>query len=73
MTSLSEPSLRRWPLVPMVLLLLAFFDLWLEIQLLMDHFTFTTLFQGIRSHPLAIAVLAFQPSLWNHYRRRQRS
>jgi hypothetical protein len=41
-----------------------------ELQLLADHFTFTTLFTAIRSHFLAITVLLAMPSLWRHYRSR---
>jgi hypothetical protein len=41
-----------------------------EILLLIDHFTFTSLVQGITAHPLAVVVLLLQPSLWRRYRRR---
>jgi len=57
------------PLVPLLLLLLALFDLRIELQLLIDHLTFTTLMMAIRSHLLAVVVLLLQPSLWRHYRR----
>ncbi len=59
---------QQWPLLPLVLALLAVWDLRAEIQLLLDHPTLTALFFLIRSHPLAVAVLAAQPSLWKRYR-----
>lgn len=58
-------------LVPSLLLLLALFDLRIELQLLADHFTFTSVLTAIGSHPLAVLVLVLQPSLWSHYRRRR--
>jgi hypothetical protein len=43
-------------------------DLRVDLQLLADHFTITSLLEAIRSHPLAMAVLIFTPSLWRRYR-----
>ena len=63
---------RLSPLVPLALLLLALGDLRVELQLLFDHVTLTALVEAILSHPLAVAVLVLQPSLWRHYRRRPR-
>ena len=67
----ADPIVRRRarPLVPLVLLLLALFDLRVEFLLLADGFTLTTLIAAIRNHWLAIAVLVFQPSLWRQYGR----
>jgi hypothetical protein len=48
-------------LVPIVLALLALLDLRGELQLLADHFTFASLVEIPRHHPLAIAVLMFTP------------
>ena len=60
----------RWPpTVPLLLLLLALGDLRVELLLLLDRFTFTALINAVLSHPLAVAVLLLQPSLWRHYRR----
>jgi len=56
-----------------VLLLLALGDLRVEFQLLADRFTVTSLFEALRTHPLAIAVLMAQPSLWRRYRRARSS
>ena len=61
---------RLPPLVPVALLLLALGDLRVELQLLFDHLTLTSLLEAVVSHPLAVAVLLLQPSLWRHYRRR---
>lgn len=78
-TSPEQPPVRSdprsgpgLPLVPLLLLLLALVDLQIELRLLFDRFTFTSLFTAIRSHWLAVAVLLLQPSLWRHYRRRPR-
>jgi hypothetical protein len=62
---------RPWPFVPVLLLLLALADLRVEIQLMADHFTFTTLAAAFRTHLLAVFVLLLQPSLWKHYRRQR--
>jgi hypothetical protein len=68
-------SLRRrggQPLVPLLLLVLALLDLRVEIVLLADRFTLTSLLNAIRYHWLATAVLLLQPSLWRHYARSPR-
>ena len=54
---------RTWrlPLVPMLLAVLALLDLRAELQLLADHFTFASLMELPRHHPLAITVLLFTP------------
>ena len=66
----SEPMARRQrlPLVPLLLALLALLDLRVELQLLFDHITFTSLTAAIRSHLLAVMVLVFTPSLIRRYR-----
>ncbi|WP_416233277.1 hypothetical protein [Cyanobium gracile] len=56
-------------MLPLVLLVLALIDLRVELILLWDHFTLTSLTAAVRSHLLAVAVLVSQPSLWHHYRR----
>lgn len=64
-----RPGPRRpFPLIPVLLAILALLDLRVELELLADHFTITSLWQGIRSHPLAVAVLVLQPSLLRRYR-----
>jgi hypothetical protein len=49
------------PFVPILLALLALLDLRGELQLLADHFTFASLVEIPRHHPLAIGVLVFTP------------
>jgi hypothetical protein len=56
-------------MLPIVLLVLALIDLRVELILLWDHLTMTSLLGAVRSHLLAVAVLVSQPSLWHHYRR----
>jgi hypothetical protein len=66
----SRPSTPGAWLVPPLLLVLSLLDLRVEILLMIDHFTFTSLLQAITSHPLAVTVLLLQGSLWRRYRRR---
>ncbi|MFN7899143.1 MAG: hypothetical protein ACK5N0_05665 [Synechococcaceae cyanobacterium] len=68
--STSRPATPGASLIPLLLLLLSLLDLRVEILLLIDHFTLTSLVQAITSHPLAVVVLLLQRSLWRHYRRR---
>ncbi len=58
----------RLPLIPLVLALLALLDLRTVFQLLLDHFTITSLVEIPRHHPLAIAVLLCTPWLWKQSR-----
>ena len=68
--AVARPATPAASLVPLLLLLLSLLDLRVEILLLIDHFTVTSLDQAIASHPLAVTVLILQGSLWRHYRRR---
>lgn len=45
------------------LAVLALYDLRVDIQLLLDHFTWSALIAAITAHPLAIAVLLLVPLL----------
>lgn len=65
---LARPQVRGFPLMPLILLLLALVDLRVDLQLLADHFTISSLLEAIRTHSLATAVLIFTPSLWRRYR-----
>jgi hypothetical protein len=65
MRSAGRTARLRLPLIPLVLALLALLDLRTEFQLLLDHFTITSLVEIPRHHPLAIAVLLCTPWLWN--------
>ena len=62
------PGRRRFPLVPLLLALLALLDLRVELQLLFDHVTLTSFSEAVRSHLLAVMVLLFTPSLFRRYR-----
>jgi hypothetical protein len=64
----SKQRPRQQPLIPLLLALLAVLDLRDELVLLADHFTFTTLWFALTSHPLAVAVLVLTPSLFRRYR-----
>jgi hypothetical protein len=64
-----EGARRGMPTLPVVLLVLALIDLRVELILLWDHVTLTSVIAAVRSHLLAVAVLLSQPSLWSHYRR----
>ena len=63
MRSAGRTARLRLPLIPLVLALLALLDLRTEFQLLLDHFTITSLVEIPRHHPLAIAVLLCTPWL----------
>jgi hypothetical protein len=68
MTGSSRRRLKI-PLIPLLLLILALIDLQTDIRLLVDHFTFATLFSAIQNHLLATTTLLLLPSLWRHYQR----
>ena len=55
----------RW--FPILLMVLAFWDLRTDLLLLLDHFTFTTLMYAMRYHLLAVVVLFGSASLWRRY------
>ena len=55
-----------WPLL--LLAALALLDLRVELQLLLDHFTWTSLLAIPLAHPLAVAVLVLLPGLWGRNR-----
>jgi hypothetical protein len=61
--------MKRWrsQWVPALLLTLALADLRVELRLLFDAFTVTALLNAVLSHPLAVAVLILQPSLWRRF------
>ena len=51
--------------IQITLILLAIYDLRIDIRLILDFFTFSTLFYTISDHPLAITVLITIPSFFN--------
>ena len=59
---------QRLPLIPLLLALLALLDLRTELQLLVDHFTITSLVEIPRHHPLALVVLLCTPWLMRRSR-----
>ena len=54
-------------LIPFLLLVFAFWDLRLEVRLLLDHFTLTSLVFALKHHALAFLVLISCPSLFIRY------
>ena len=48
-----------------LLVILSIYDLRIDIRILIDFFTFSTLFYTISEHPLAITILITIPSLFN--------
>ncbi len=51
--------------IQIILIILAIYDLRIDIRLLLDFFTFSTLFFTITEHPLAIVVLVTIPTFIN--------
>jgi hypothetical protein len=64
----SENPKPGFRLLPLLLGLLALLDLRVELILLFDHITLTSLAEALRNHLLAVTVLLALPSLWRHYR-----
>ena len=55
--------------IVIILIMLAIYDLRIDLILLIDFFTFSTLFYTISEHPLAITVLLIMPTLLNSLKR----
>ena len=55
----------KYNLMQITLILLSIYDLRIDIRLLLDYFTFSTLFYTIFEHPLAITVLITIPNLFD--------
>ncbi len=51
--------------IQIILIVLSIYDLRIDLRLLFEFFTFSTLFYTIFEHPLAITVLLTTPSLFN--------
>ncbi len=51
--------------IQVFLIILSIYDLRIDLRLLLDFFTFSTLFYTISEHPLAITVLIVTPTLFN--------
>ncbi len=50
--------------LPLALLIIAIWELRIEIRILLDSFTFTALFYCLISHPLAVIALFIAPALF---------
>ena len=50
--------------IRIILIILSIYDLRVDLRLLIDYFTFSTLFYTISEHPLAITVLITTSSLF---------
>ncbi len=55
-------SYLKYNWISILLITLSIYDLRIDIRLLLDVFTFSTLFNTISTHPLAIAVLITIPT-----------
>jgi len=64
----SEHTRAGFRLLPLLLGSLALLDLRVELILLFDHITWTSIAVALRNHLLAVTVLLAMPSLWRHYR-----
>jgi len=51
-----------------ILITLSIYDLRVDMRLLLDFFTFSTLFYTISEHPLAITVLITSPTLFKSFK-----
>ena len=52
--------------IRIILIVLSIHDLRIDLRLLLDYFTFSTLLFTFSEHPLAITVLITTPTLLNH-------
>ena len=57
---------RNW--IQILLIILSIYDLRIDLRILSDFFTFSTLFYTVSEHPLAILVLITMPSMFNSYK-----
>ena len=55
-----------------ILIILSIYDLRIDLRLLLDYFTLSTLFYTILEHPLAITVLIINTSIFNSLRNNNR-
>ncbi len=51
-------------LLPLFIIIFLLIDLWPELELLLDHFTFTSVIFAIRYKFLSIIFLVITPRLW---------
>ncbi len=55
--------------IQILLVTLSIYDLRIDLRILIDFFTFSTLFYTISEHPLAITLLITSPSLFNNIKK----
>ena len=55
----------KYNFIQIILIILSIYDLRIDIRILLDFFTFSTLAYTISEHPLAITVLITSPYLLN--------
>ncbi len=48
----------------LLLIILSIYDLRIDLRILIDYFTFSTLFYCISEHPLAITILITSPNFY---------
>ena len=53
---------KNW--IQILLIILSIYDLRIDLRLLLDYFTFSSLFYTITEHPLAITVLITVPTMF---------
>ena len=53
----------RYNWLQIILIILSIYDLRIDLRILIDFFTFSTLFYTFSEHPLAITILLTSPSL----------
>ena len=53
----------RYNWLQIILIILSIYDLRIDIRILIDFFTYSTLLYTISEHPLAITILITSPSL----------
>ena len=59
----------KYNLIQTVLVIFSIYDLRIDIRLLLDYFTLSTLMYTIADHPLAIMVLLTIPMLSNSHKK----
>ena len=52
--------------IPIILIILSIYDLRIDLRILLDFFTFSSLSYAISEHPLAITVLITIPILFDY-------
>ena len=55
--------------IQIILIILSIYDLRIDLRLLLDYFTFSSLLYTVTHHPLAIAVLITIPSLFKSFKK----